>query len=351
MNRAGAVTLFAAVLSVLASACAPVVKPAGPPVVEPVVNAGTIVADDGATLPLHAWPPEGAQPSAVILGVHGFNDYGRFLDAPATWLAARGIATYAYDQRGFGRAANRGLWPGTETLARDLKAAVRALRRRHPGVPLYVLGESMGGAVVMVAMAEPDPPDVDGVILVAPAVWGRETMPWYQTAALWTAAHTVPWKTATGRGLGIRPSDNMEMLRAFSRDPLVIKKTRFDSIHGLVDLMDAALDAAPRVRGRLLILYGERDELIPAESVELLLSRLPEDGRTQRRTALYPDGYHMLLRDLRADIVWADLAAWLADARAPLPSGADLATVKGGACPTRNVCAIVPPRRTRSSAG
>ena len=228
MNRAGAVTLFAAVLSVLASACAPLVKPAGPPAVEPVVNAGTIVADDGASLPLHAWPPEGAEPSAVILGVHGFNDYGRFLDAPATWLAARGIATYAYDQRGFGRAANRGLWPGTETLARDLKAAVRALRRRHPGVPLYVLGESMGGAVVMVAMAEPDPPDVDGVILVAPAVWGRETMPWYQTAALWTAAHTVPWKTATGRGLGIRPSDNMEMLRAFSRDPLVIKKTRFE---------------------------------------------------------------------------------------------------------------------------
>lgn len=342
---------LAALLVILTSACAPVVKPAGPSVVEPLVNADTIVADDGAALPLHAWLPETAQPSAVVLGVHGFNDYGRFLEAPAAYLAQRGIATYAYDQRGFGRAAHRGLWPGTETMTRDLNAAVRALRRRHPEAPLYVLGESMGAAVVMVAMAGPNPPHVDGVILVAPAVWGRETMPWYQTAALWTVAHTLPWKTATGRGLGIMPSDNMEMLRAFSRDPLVIKKTRFDSIYGLVNLMDDALEAAPRVNARSLILYGERDELIPAESVELLLARLPDHRRDQRRVAIYRDGYHMLLRDLQGETVWTDVAAWIMDAGASLPSGADSTAAKGGSCPERNDCAIVRPRRTRSSAG
>lgn len=342
---------LAVLLVVLSSGCAPVVKSAGPSGIDPVVNADTMVADDGATLPLHAWLPKTPRPSAVVLGVHGFNDYGHFLDAPATYLAQRGIASYAYDQRGFGRAAHRGLWPGTETLARDLKAAVRALRRHHPDVPLYVLGESMGAAVVMVAMAEPNPPHVDGVILVAPAVWGRETMPWHQTAALWTVAHTVPWKTATGRGLGIMPSDNMEMLRAFSRDPLVIKKTRFDSIYGLVNLMDDALEAAPRVNARSLILYGERDEVIPAESVKLLLSRLPDNDRDQRRVAIYRDGYHMLLRDLQGETVWADVAAWIADGGAPLPSGADSIAAKGGSCPERNDCAIVRPRRTRSSAG
>ena len=112
------------------------------------------------------------------LGSHGFNDYSNFFNAAATYLAARGIASYSYDQRGFGRAAHRGMWPGTKTLARDLGSAVGALRRRHPGVPLYVLGMSMGGAVALVAMAAPDPPEVDGLILVAPAVWARETMPW-----------------------------------------------------------------------------------------------------------------------------------------------------------------------------
>lgn len=334
MRRAA--VLLAALVAVSAPACAPITRPAGPALVEPVLNADTIVADDGATLPLHAWPPVGAAPSAVVLGVHGFNDYGNFLDAAAIYLAERGIASYAYDQRGFGRAAHRGLWPGTETLARDLRAAVRAVRRHHPRVPFFVLGESMGGAVALVALAGPAAPEVDGLILVAPAVRGRETMPWYQTAALWTLAHTLPGMTATGRGLGIKPSDNMEMLRALGRDPQAIKKTRVDTVFGLVNLMDAALAAAPGVDGRILVLYGERDELIPPVAIERLLTRLPEAARSRRRVIIYPEGYHMLLRDLRAEIVWADVAQWIAD---------------GLACRERNVCAIVPARRTRSSAG
>ena len=99
------------------------------------------------------------------------------------------------------------------------------------------------------------------------------------------------------------------MLRALGRDPLVIKQTRVDSVYGLVDLMDAALAAAPRVDDRALVLYGERDELVPAEAVQRLLARLPVDSRDRRRVALYSDGYHMLLRDLQAEAVWNDVAA------------------------------------------
>ena len=52
--------------------------------------------------------------------------------------------------------------------------------------------------------------------------------------------------TLTGSGLHILPSDNIPMLREFSRDPLVIKETRVDTIKGLVLLMSEALEAAPR---------------------------------------------------------------------------------------------------------
>ena len=70
MSRASRAAIwFSALLCVVASACAPVVKPAGPALVEPLVNADTIVADDGATLPLRSWLPDAGQPSAVVLGV------------------------------------------------------------------------------------------------------------------------------------------------------------------------------------------------------------------------------------------------------------------------------------------
>jgi alpha-beta hydrolase superfamily lysophospholipase len=87
--------------------------------------------------------------------------------------------------------------------------------------------------------------------------------------------------------------------------------------------MDAALAAAPRLDTPALILYGRRDEVIPAAPTRAMLNSLPPMGRERRRIAYYENGYHMLLRDLDAPIVWADIAAWISDKTRPLPSGAD----------------------------
>ena len=72
-----------------------------------------------------------------------------------------------------------------------------------------------------------------------------------------------------------------------------------------------------------LLLYGEHDEVIPREPTEKWVSELPFAARFSRRVALYDKGYHILLRDLEAPIVWQDVASWIADHRAALPSGAD----------------------------
>jgi len=323
---AGAVVM---IVAMAVSACAPVVMAPGPRLMEPALDAESFTAADGAVLPLRAWVPKSGQPHAVILALHGFNDYGRFFDAPGTWLAEQGIASYAYDQRGFGGAPGRGLWPGTEALTADVWEVAAALRAANPDVPLVLLGESMGGTVAMVATTGAEPPPVDGLILVAPAVWARATMPWYQTAALWVASRTVPWLRVTGRGLGRVPSDNVPMLKALSADPLVIKETRIDAIHGLVDLMDAALEAAPRLSVPMLVLYGQRDEIIPKAPTRRMLASLPPAALERHRVAIYESGYHMLLRDLQADVVWRDIVHWVVDPAAPLPSGADTPATVG----------------------
>lgn len=330
---------FFLLLLLPAAACAPRLQPLGPADVAPALTAGALVMDDGVALPLRTWLPQEGPPAAVILALHGFNDYSRSFEAPAAYWAARGIATYAYDQRGFGQSPHRGLWAGQARMIADLGAALDLVALRHPGAPLYLLGESMGGAVVAAALtAAPSlavPPTVDGIILVAPAVWGRETQGPLQSALLWLAAHSLPWMTVTGEGLDILPSDNFAMLRALGRDPLVIKETRIDTIYGLVGMMDAGWDAAPRLRGPALLLYGAREEVIPEDAALAWLRRLPlhaggagdADPAGSLRVAVYPDGYHMLLRDLHALTVWNDIAQWIADRRAgrstALPSGAE----------------------------
>ena len=319
---------FSGLLILVVAACAPARMPLGP-----AAGSGTMpasldgdrfVTDDGMTLPLRVWLPDPAEwpePKAVILALHGFNDYSNAFDRAGRWWAVRGIATYAYDQRGFGGSPHRGLWAGTETLAADVTTASRLLAERHPNRPLYLLGESMGGAVAIAALTRPNPPRVQGTILSAPAVWARETMPFYQRAALWLAARTIPWARFTGRGLGIQASDNIEMLRALGRDPVFIKETRVDAMDGLTDLMSEALEAAPRFTAPALLLYGEKDQVVPKDPTFRFWRGLPPDA--MQRRALYVEGWHMLLRDLQAEVVMADIADWIGTNTAPLPSGAD----------------------------
>ena len=315
--------VLAAAFLLLVTACAPVLRAPGQAVHTPGLTEKGFRDADGEVLTVKTGGPEKGAAKAVIIALHGFNDYSNFFDAPADFLADHAIRSYAYDQRGFGASAHAGLWSGSGAMVDDLKTFTGLIRRRHPGTPLYLLGESMGGAVIMIAAAQTPGLDVDGVILSAPAVWGRITMPWYQRLALWVGVRVMPGATMTGEGLKIKPSDNIEMLRALGRDPLVIKTTRVDAIYGLVNLMDAALEQSVRFTAPALILYGEKDEIIPFKPTRLMLERLPGTARDRHRVALYKDGYHMLLRDLKAEIPWRDIAGWIENPDQPLRSGAD----------------------------
>ena len=302
-----------------ATACAPVVRPMGPAVGDPFVSSDALTARDGVTLPLKSWLP-GGKPRAVIVGLHGFNDYSNALALPAAYWADRDIATYAYDQRGFGAAPEARIWGNGDAMAADARAVLALLARRHPGLPIYLLGDSMGAAVAVLAMAGPDidGATIEGVILVAPGLWGGPSMHPVLRLGLWLSAHTMPWNTATGSGLKRRASDNIAMLRALGRDEKVIRHTRIDAVYGVTQLMGRAFEAAPGLKLPTLILYGERDEIVPAGPIQKTIATLPKAPDF----ALYPEGWHMLLRDLQAKVVWADIAAWIHDPAAPLPSGA-----------------------------
>ncbi len=314
-------TIAIVVLPMLMFACAPKLQPLGPVVTTPAFTPDHLVMDDGAKLPLRHWPAEG-KTRAVILAVHGFNDYSHAFEEPAKDWAKDGIETYAFDQRGFGGTPYHGLWAGDPRMIADVTAATKLVRDQSPKVPLYLLGESMGGAVVMAAATDEDPPAADGWILVAPAVWSRQNLGPVASGALWFFAHTIPWYTLDGRGLRIEPSDNRDMLERLFRDPLIIKATRIDTVYGRVGLMDRAWAATPHMPARTLVLYGAHEQVIDDDAAAAMLRDLPR-GAAGPRIAIYSQGYHMLLRDLNAAVVRQDIAAWILNPADPLPSGAE----------------------------
>lgn len=297
------------------SACTAMQQPAGPPVAAPHATASHFVMADGYQLPYTQSVP--TDPRAVVIALHGFNDYRRAWSEPADRWSRQGMAVYAYDQRGFGETENRGIWPGVSTLTRDLANVVALVQSRHPDLPVHLVGESMGGAVVMAALGSPEPPRVASAVLSAPAVWSRKTMTGFARWALDFFSSTMPGYTATGGGLGVRASDNDMVLRAMGADPLFIKATRFDTVSGLVDLMDAAYNAVPAIRTPLLVLYGRRDQIVPCRAVEKTLERF----HRAPDLALYDDGWHLLFRDLQGPVVQHDVGHWLLQPDSILPSG------------------------------
>lgn len=283
-----------------------------------------IVVSDGTALPLRSWMPA-AEPRAVVLALHGFNDYSNAFSEAGAVLSQHAVAAFAYDQRGFGRAPERGRWAGAERMVDDAATAIQLLRASYPRLPLYVMGESMGAAIaVLAASGNAAAAEVDGYVLLAPAVWGRSTMNLFERAGLWLAEFLPRIELSPGiLPVTIRPSDNVPMLRALGADPLVIKTARSDTLVGLVDLMGTALAAAPRFAAPALILYGERDAIVPRAPVARFVAALPQDAAPRQRVALYRAGFHLLLRDLAGPLVLADILAWIADQRAALPSDAD----------------------------
>ena len=251
------------------------------------------------------------------------NDSRDAWEYPAPDLASAGIAVFSPDQRGFGTTPDRGLWAGGHEMADDARQMAQSLRARYPHTRLILMGESMGAAVLMVLAAEPNPPPVDGYVLIAPAVWGRAEMNVFLRAGLWLLSHTVPSMTVDRRWHRARQGQ-----RQSRGDPPAVGRSADHPCHAVGhDPRPGGPDGlcARRARrmfhGPALFLYGGHDELIPMKATAATWRALPAGVRE----AYYPAGYHLLMRDHERITPIEDTIAWILHPDAPLPSGADRA--------------------------
>ena len=295
--------LLAALLLVQACASFP---DAAAPTHKPQLLPDQFTSYDGHQMAYRLWAAEA--PIALVIALHGMNDYSNTFAGPAPVWAARGqISTYALDQRGFGNTPNFRQWYGHKTMMADLGAFTKAVRAKHPDTPVFLMGHSMGAGVVIAALADAKV-EADGVILVAPGVWGGRAMPALYRFLVNLWGGVLPNHTATGERFGRIGSDNFEITREMFNDPLVIKRTRLNAAAGVTQLMGYAFNRIEGVSVPSLLLIGENDQIIPPK----LQKQLPARLAGERTTIIYPNGWHLLLRDLQRERVWADIERWIA---------------------------------------
>ena len=320
----GVLPVLCCALVLLLGGCARKLPPAPVPPARYAAAARLVPPDklltlhDGVAIPARLWQAHGRE-RAVILALHGFNDSRDAWEYAAPALAEQGITLIAPDMRGFGGAPARGSWVGKARLVADVREEVEQTRREHPGVPLYLMGESMGGAVLMLLMSGPDAPHVAGTILLAPAVWDLGVG---ADIPLDILATFFPEYSVTGRELPVHvvASDNPAALIRLYYDPLTLRQTRLEALRGLVGLMRAAAHAAPRLHGPVLCLYGDQDQLVPAQA----MARVWLAFAPATRLDLIGGGHHLLLRDRHGVRALNDIAGWITRPEQFLPSGGDI---------------------------
>lgn len=265
-----------------------------------------LMTSDGVRLPTALWLPD-REPTAMVVGLHGYGDHRRAFGLAGPLLARHGMKVMAYDQRGFGETYSRGKWPGADALIADLADVVSVAREDRADLPLVLLGESMGGSVALAAVMEGAVTDVDALILAAPGVRAAET-PARQLhdLALRLGALALPWVAVELRR-GARPWLTAEESERLADDPAILRELKVATYDGLIELANRASAAPQEALPPTLILQGELDGTIRLDAIDELTRRLG-DRATLRR---YADAHHLLLHEVGVETIVADCVDWL----------------------------------------
>lgn len=251
-----------------------------------------------------------AAPKAVAVTIHGFGLHKRSYDAFAREMTDRNITTYALDVRGFGdwqvncpyRALN------FERALNDIGNTINSIKKHYPGVPVYLVGESMGGALVL-AYASEHEGQIEGVIASVPA---------YTRSSAFPTTISVATRYLLGAGGPINM--NRALVGKASSSSLVRNNWRHDknarlrfSLSELIRFnrfMKRANHMATTISSTpVLLLQGERDRLIKPVGTTSLFAHMPTQDK---ELALFDTEEHLILEERQVNKkVVAKIDSWI----------------------------------------
>jgi len=286
---------------------------------------GTKAESDWRDLPgFRSWSARTSKPSAAILCIHGLGLNSGAFDDFGTRMAQKGILVFAIDVRGFGAWMKKkdGDHLDFEGSVADIKQTLSAIRRDHPGLPVFLLGESMGGAIVLKAGSQ-FPQLMDGLISSAPG--GQR----YKQG-----------KTDLDVGLHvlIRPGKQFDIGTAIvdqaTKDP-ALRKVWLSSPLNRMDLSPAQLiefqlfmdgndSAVSKIKTLpVLVLQGTQDKLVEPDDTWKIFTKI--SSKQKRMIALRSE--HLILEygrvksDFYNSKVTEMVASWMEEAVSPLFAG------------------------------
>lgn len=256
----------------------------------------------------------------LIIAIHGYNAHSGSFESPANLFSKFNINTLSFDLRGFGLNKDFGKWFPLEVHINDVYEIIKLVSKKEPNKKIFLLGESMGAAIAISLINQKKDLPLEGIILVSPALWNFSESNPVKSFIMKSFSNLFPNFRFSGEGIiKVRPSDNLEMLKNYAIDPLVVHEPTAQSLSGIIDLMDKAYEQAriflknPTIQ--TLIIIPVIDEIVPRKPILNLLRSIDIDRNLNKNLflALYDKNFHMIMRDLDGDRISWEIKEWIID--------------------------------------
>jgi alpha-beta hydrolase superfamily lysophospholipase len=246
---------------------------------------------------VHRW--NGTPPSWIGVIAHGYGEHAGRYQHVARRFVADGAVVYAPDHRGHGLSpGERALVSDIEAIVDDLAGVVDAAKAEHPGLPVVLLGHSMGGIVATRYAQRTGSSTIDALVLTGPAIGGN---PEIEGLLALDPIPDVPIDPAI-------LSRDEAVQRAYAEDDLVyhgpFARASLEGMFGAV----ATIADGPRIEVPTLWIHGELDGLAPLEPTRAAIERVRPEAFDHE---VYPGAMHEVLNEINRDEVLDRIAGFV----------------------------------------
>ena len=274
----------------------------------PESTLSTFTATDGDNIAVQDWPrAAGTALRGVVVLVHGLGEHAGRYDNLAQRLNAWGFAVRGYDQYGHGESGGpRGGLPADDRLLVDLADIIDSARNRmEKGVPLILLGHSMGGLVAAQFVAQALRP-VEALVLSSPAL--DPGLSAVQKMLVAILPKVVPNLQVSNALDATKISHDPAVVKAYQSDRLVHDRICARLARFIAEGGPATVAAAPGWKVPTLLIYAGADALVNPAGSRAFSAAAPQAVVTTR---CFDGLYHELFNELDAEPVFAELKGWL----------------------------------------
>ena len=271
---------------------------------------------DGLQLFERSWRP--AQPKAAVVIIHGFAEHSGRYEHVVARLAARGYAVQALDLRGHGRSeGKRTFVRSMDEHTGDVERFLARIRERESGLPVFLLGHSMGGMIVALMLITSGDRGLRGAVLSGAAVRSTRGSARIVQLLLRALGRLFP-RLPLAKLDGTLVSRDPTVVERYDNDPLVYRgRVPAGTARAMIHAGRKVTKEMEAISPPLLILHGSEDGLVDPEGSRDLYERA---GSADKALKIYDGLYHEILNEPEQDEVLRDIIDWL-DARTGTSAG------------------------------